>query len=73
MPAMAPTKPLKPKVNPIIIPVIVATKMAKIKVIPKIVICNLVYSSFFENNFWNWLAKTNLILLMKELSWGGAF
>ena len=48
---MAPIKTLKPKVYPIIIPVIDATKMATIKVIPKIVICNLVYSSFFENNF----------------------
>ena len=34
---MAPTKTLKPKVYPIIIPVIDATKMATIKVIPKIV------------------------------------
>ena len=58
---MAPIKTLKPKVYPIIIPDMDATKMATIKVIPKIVICNLVYSSFFENNFWNWLAKTNLV------------
>ena len=63
---MAPIKTLKPKVYPIIIPVMDATKMATIKVIPKIVICNLVYSSLFKNNFWNWLAKTNLILLMKN-------
>ena len=68
---MAPIKTLKPNVYPIIIPVIIAIKIAKIKVIPKIVICNFVYSSFFENIFWNWQAITDLISLMKELFWAG--
>jgi hypothetical protein len=46
MPAIAPVKILKPKVNPRKIPVIDAKKIEKIKVIPKIVNCNFVYSSF---------------------------
>ena len=46
IPAIAPIKILKPKVNPRKIPVIDANKIETIKVIPKIVNCNFVYSSF---------------------------
>ena len=46
MPAIAPIKILKPKVNPRKIPVIIANKIETIKVIQKIVNCNFVYSSF---------------------------
>jgi len=46
MPAIAPIKILKPKVNPRKIPVIDANNISIIKVIPKIVIFNFVYSSF---------------------------
>jgi len=46
MPAIAPIKILKPNVNPRKIPVIDANKIESIKVIPKIVNCNFVYSSF---------------------------
>ena len=46
MPAIAPVKILKPKVNPRKIPVIDDNKIETIKVIPKIVSCNFVYSSF---------------------------
>ena len=49
MPAIAPIKILKPKVNPRKIPVIEANKIETTKVIPKIVNCNFVYSSFFES------------------------
>ena len=45
MPAIAPIKILKPKVNPRKIPVIDANKIETINVIPKIVNCNFVYSS----------------------------
>ena len=54
IPAIAPIKTLNPKEKPIIIPDIVAIKMATKKVIPKIVICNLVQSSVFENNIWDY-------------------
>ena len=66
MPAIAPIKILKPKVNPIIIPVIEATKIETIKVIPKIVNCNFVYSSFLESKLFNWVAMTDLLSLMIE-------
>ena len=46
MPAIAPIEILKPKVKPRKIPVIDASKIETIKVIPKIVNCNFVYSSF---------------------------
>ena len=49
MPAIAPIKILKPKVKPRKIPVIDANKIETIKVIPKIVNCNFVYSSFWES------------------------
>jgi len=46
MPAIAPIKILKPKANPRKIPVIEANKIETTKVIPKIVSCNFVYSSY---------------------------
>ena len=61
MPAIAPIKILKPKVNPRKIPVIDAIKIETIKVIPKIVSCNFVYSSFLENKFSNWVVMFNLL------------
>ena len=72
MPAIAPIKILKPKVNPRKIPVIVANKIEKIKVIPKIVNCNFVYSSFIESKWSIWLAMPDLLSLMIELfrDWG---
>ena len=67
MPAIAPIKILKPKVNPRKIPVIEASKIETIKVIPKIVNCNFVYSSFWESNLSIWLAMPDLLYLMIEL------
>ena len=55
MPAIAPIKILKPKVKPRKIPVIDANKIETIKVIPKIVNCNFVYSSFGKaNDLFDW-------------------
>jgi len=51
MPEIAPIKILKPKVKPRKIPVIEANKIETIKVIPKIVNCNFVYSSFCESTY----------------------
>ena len=72
MPAIAPIKILKPKVNPRKIPVIDANKIETIKEIPKIVSCNFVYSSFWESKLSNWLAIPDLLSLIIELSkdWG---
>ena len=72
MPAIAPIKILKPKVKPKKIPVIDANKIETIKVIPKIVNCNFVYSSFWERKLSIWLAMPNLLSLMIELfrDWG---
>ena len=67
MPAIAPIKILKPKVKPRKIPVIYDNKIETIKVIPKIVNCNFVYSSFLESKWSIWLAKPNLLSLMIEL------
>ena len=69
MPAIAPIKILKPKVKPRKIPVIDANKIETIKVIPKIVSCNFVYSSFWESNLSIWLAIEDLLSLMIELFW----
>ena len=68
MPAIEPIKILKPNVNPRKIPVIDANKIETIKVIPKIVNCNFVYSSIWESKLFIWLAMPNLLLLMNELS-----
>ena len=72
MPAIAPIKILKPKVNPRKMPVIEANKIETIKVIPKIVNCNFVYSSFWERKLSIWLTMPNFLSLMIELSrdWG---
>ena len=72
MPAIAPIKILKPKVNPRKIPVIDANKIETIKVIPKIVNCNFVYSSFWESKLSIWLAMPDLLSLMIEIfrDWG---
>ena len=72
MPAIAPIKILKPKVKPRKIPVIDANKIETIKVIPKIVNCNFVYSSFWESKLSIWLAMPDLLSLMIELfrAWG---
>ena len=67
MPAIAPIKILKPKVKPRKIPVIDANKIETIKVIPKIVNCNFVYSSFWESKWSIWLAMPDLLSLMIEL------
>ena len=67
MPAIAPIQILKPKVKPRKIPVIDANKIETIKVIPKIVNCNFVYSSFWESKLSIWLAMRNLLSLMIEL------
>ena len=67
MPAIAPIKILKPKVNPRKIPVIDANKIETIKVIQKIVSCNFVYSSFWESKLSNWLVMPDLLALMIEL------
>ena len=48
-------------------PVIDANKIETIKVIPKIVNCNFVYSSFWESKLSIWLAKPDLLSLMMEL------
>ena len=69
MPAIAHIKILKPKVNPRKIPVIDANKIETIKVIPKIVSCNFVYSSFWESKWSIWLAMPNSLSLMIELFW----
>ena len=72
MPEIAPIKILKPKVNPRKIPVIDANKIETIKVIPKIVNCNFVYSSFLESKLSIWLAMPELLSFMMELfkDWG---
>ena len=67
MPAIAPIKILKPNVNPRKIPVIDANKIETIKVNPKIVSCNFVYSSFWESKLSIWLAMPDLLSLMIEL------
>ena len=67
MPASAPIKILKPKVKPRKIPVIDANKIETIKVIPKIVNCNFVYSSFWESKLSILLAMPDLLSLMIEL------
>ena len=68
MPAIAPIKILKPKVKPRKMPVIEANKIETIKVIPKIVNCNFVYSSFLESKLSRWVAMPDLLSLMIELS-----
>ena len=68
MPAIEPIKILKPKVNPRQNPVIDATKIETIKVIPKIVNCNFVYSSWLESKLSNLVAMPDLLSLMIELS-----
>ena len=72
MPEIAPIKILKPKVKPRKIPVIDANKIETITVIPKIVNCNFVYSSFWESKLTIWLAMSELLSLMIELfrDWG---
>ena len=67
MPAIAPIKILKPKVNPRKIPVIDANKIETIKVIPKTFNCNFVYSSFWESKLSIWLAMPDLLALMIDL------
>ena len=68
MPAIAPIKILKPKVNPRKIPVIDANKIETIKVVPKIVNCNFVYSSLWESKLSIWLAMPDLLLWWSNYS-----
>ena len=58
MPAIAPIKILKPKVNPRKIPVIDANKIETTKVIPKIDSCNLYIHHFEKANYlFDWLCQ----------------